>query len=262
MGVERSPGGFGDKLRAARERRGISLRQIANTTKISVAALEALERNDIARLPGGIFSRAFVRSYAIEVGLDPESTIQEFIAQFPNDSVTAGHPTSRKPDDDDKVESERRMATAFLKIVALSVPVIALLIYVGVVGRKARLQRASPAAPIQADATPGTSATTGAAADAAGSATASATQFLVVISASGRSFVSATVDGLHTFDREMQAGEHAELTVKREVVLTAADAGVVALTLDGVEAKALGKAGEPATVRLNSDNFKDYLVSR
>src|SRR6266436_6699892 len=92
MSADRTTGGFGAKLRDARERRGVSLRQIANATKISVAALEALERNDISRLPGGIFSRAFVRSYAVEVGLDPETTIQEFIAQFPNDSVTAGSP--------------------------------------------------------------------------------------------------------------------------------------------------------------------------
>src|SRR5881396_4345341 len=90
---------FGTKMKRARERRGVSLRQIANATKISVAALEALERNDISRLPGGIFSRAFVRSYAIEVGLDPEATIQEFIAQFPHDSVTAGHPTSAQRED-------------------------------------------------------------------------------------------------------------------------------------------------------------------
>ena len=88
MAVERTSGGFGGKLRDARERRGISLRQIANATKISIGALEALERNDISKLPGGIFSRAFVRSYAIEVGLDPDATIQEFIAQFPNDPVT------------------------------------------------------------------------------------------------------------------------------------------------------------------------------
>ena len=78
---------FGGKLREARERRGISLRQIANATKISVGVLEALERNDISRLPGGIFGRAFVRSYAVEVGLDPEQTIQDFIAQFPHDRV-------------------------------------------------------------------------------------------------------------------------------------------------------------------------------
>ena len=94
MSAQKGVPGFGDKLREARERRGLSLRQIANATKISVGVLEALERNDISKLPGGIFGRAFVRSYASEVGLDPEATIQDFIAQFPNDSVTAGHPAS------------------------------------------------------------------------------------------------------------------------------------------------------------------------
>ena len=73
---------FGGKLRAARERRGLSLRQIAASTKISIAALEAIERNDLSKLPGGIFSRAFVRSYAIEVGLDPDATVHEFLERF------------------------------------------------------------------------------------------------------------------------------------------------------------------------------------
>src|SRR6266704_3327043 len=91
MPTERTSSGFGQMLRETRERQGISLRQIANATKISVSVLEALERNDISKLPGGIFGRAFVRSYAIEVGLEPEETIQEFLAQFPHDSVTAGH---------------------------------------------------------------------------------------------------------------------------------------------------------------------------
>src|SRR5260370_24865583 len=76
---------FGGKVRQAREGRGISLRQMAASTKISPAALEALERNDISKLPGGIFSRAFVRSYAVEVGLDPEETVREFIARFNQD---------------------------------------------------------------------------------------------------------------------------------------------------------------------------------
>ena len=64
---------FGTKLREARDRKGVSLRAIADATKISVAVLEALERNDESRLPGGIFTRAFVRSYASEVGLDPDA---------------------------------------------------------------------------------------------------------------------------------------------------------------------------------------------
>src|SRR5438445_13122611 len=106
---------FGGKLREARERRGISLRQIANATKISLGVLEALERNDISRLPGGIFGRAFVRSYAVEVGLNPEETIREFITQFPSDSVTVGHPTLEQSDDNEALESNRRMASASLR---------------------------------------------------------------------------------------------------------------------------------------------------
>src|SRR4051795_2327447 len=99
MTAERTATGFGQMLRDARERRGMTLRQIAAATKISVAVLEALERNDISKLPGGIFGRAFVRSYAIEVGLDPETTIQDFIENFPKDSVIAGHPTSDRIED-------------------------------------------------------------------------------------------------------------------------------------------------------------------
>src|SRR5437667_2581606 len=105
---------FGGKLREARERRGISLRQIANATKISVSVLEGLERNDISRLPGGIFGRAFVRSFASEIGLDPEATIQEFIAQFPDEVVTAGHPQARQFEDREALESDRRMTSTFM----------------------------------------------------------------------------------------------------------------------------------------------------
>src|SRR3989338_11255024 len=114
MSAERTAGDFGSKLREARERRGVTLRQIANTTKISFGQLESLEKNDISKLPGGIFSRAFVRSYALEVGLDHEATIQDFIAQFPHDSVTIGHPASERVEDNEALESDRRMAGTYL----------------------------------------------------------------------------------------------------------------------------------------------------
>jgi cytoskeletal protein RodZ len=81
---------FGLKMKRAREERGISLRQIADVTKISATVFEALERNDIKRLPGGIFSRSFVRAYAIEIGLDPEQTVREFLSHFPDDELAAG----------------------------------------------------------------------------------------------------------------------------------------------------------------------------
>jgi cytoskeleton protein RodZ len=132
-----SSGDFGAKLRAARERKGVSLRQIATATKISIAALEALERNDISRLPGGIFRRAFVRSYASEVGLDPEATIQDFIAQFPQDTVTAGHPTSDQVFDNETFESDRRISTTFLGLLVICVPLAGAVVYFSTAGRRA-----------------------------------------------------------------------------------------------------------------------------
>jgi cytoskeleton protein RodZ len=257
---QRIPGGVGSKLREARERRGISIRQIADTTKISTAFLEALERNDIKRLPGGIFSRSFVRTYAVEVGLPPEEIIQEFVAQFPNDPVSAGRPAAEQHDDNENVESDRRLAAAVLKLVAISLPIAAIVLYFGLSGRRAAPKPPAPAAygadPGGMSATSGTSAA-GGPADARPD-----DHFVVGVGATARSFVTAAVDGQHAIERELQPGEHVEFTVRREIVLTAADAGAVGLTLDGALAKPLGKAGDAATVRLNTENFKDYLVKR
>src|SRR3954471_19960526 len=128
MAADRSTD-FGRKLRDARERRGTGLREIANATKISIRALEALERNDISHLPGGIFSRAFVRAYAVEVGLPPEETVQDFIAQFPHDSVTAGHPASTPAEDGLAVESTRSTAITFLRLAGVSIPIVIAALY-------------------------------------------------------------------------------------------------------------------------------------
>ena len=52
---------FGPRLRMEREWRGITLDELAATTKVSVDLWEAMERNDFSRWPTGVFARAFVR---------------------------------------------------------------------------------------------------------------------------------------------------------------------------------------------------------
>jgi transcriptional regulator with XRE-family HTH domain len=74
---------FGPRLRSERERRGISLETIASVTKVGAELWEGLERNDFSRWPTGIFARAFVRDYALAVGLDPDEVIDEFCRLFP-----------------------------------------------------------------------------------------------------------------------------------------------------------------------------------
>ena len=118
--VEHAKPDFGMKMRRLREEKGVSLRQIADATKISIGALEALERNDISRLPGGIFSRAFVRSYAVEVGLDPEQSVRDFMLQFPHDSVTAGSPHAPQSPFDLDEPNRRGSRVTIAAVVALS----------------------------------------------------------------------------------------------------------------------------------------------
>ena len=75
---------FGPKLKAERDRRGISLQAIAESTKISISLLAALERNDMSRWPNGIFRRAFVREYVAALGLPSEPLLAEFVRLFPD----------------------------------------------------------------------------------------------------------------------------------------------------------------------------------
>jgi cytoskeleton protein RodZ len=166
MSAQKGASGFGDKLREARERRGLSLRQIANATKISMMTLEALERNDLKRLPGGIFTRAFVRSYALEVGLDPEQAIEEFMGLFPHENVTQGHPTTTQIEDHESVESDRRMASTFLRLILISVPVAVFVIYFAIHGRRIDAPAPAPAVRKQAAPAPEPPATDTPAADA------------------------------------------------------------------------------------------------
>ena len=297
MPAERTSGDFGSRLREARERRGVTLRQIANATKISVGQLDSLEKNDISKLPGGIFSRAFVRSYAIEVGLDPETTIQDFIAQFPHDSVTIGHPTSEQIEDSDALESNRRMAGTFLWLLVVSVPVAAAVVYFSVTGRpaiptpaaektaSAPASRAPAAAPVSTSAQSApeilpmrspagaTAAPPNAASDRPApsavspapspAATAPAGDVLLVaLSVRRPCWVSATVDGQKVIERRLQVGERRTLDVHRELVITAGDASAVALTFNGADARLLGKAGEVVTTRYTLNNFKNFLQVR
>jgi hypothetical protein len=73
---------LGPYLRLERESRGLTLKTISESTKVSVALLEGLEADDISRWPGGIFRRAFVRSYAQCVGLDPDDVFRRFESQY------------------------------------------------------------------------------------------------------------------------------------------------------------------------------------
>ena len=128
---------LGSRLKQARLAKGVSLRQIEASTKISVGALEALEKDDFARLPGGIFARSFVRAYASAVGLDPEETVHEFLTEyekFERDNDRSAKRPEITPDDLEFLERQRKaLRTLRLVLVLVAVVAIAAFAYIAFV---------------------------------------------------------------------------------------------------------------------------------
>ena len=69
-------GSLGEQLRRARLERGVNLREVSEQTRITMRHLEAIEADDYKSLPGGIFNKSFIKSYARHVGF-PEARALE-----------------------------------------------------------------------------------------------------------------------------------------------------------------------------------------
>jgi transcriptional regulator with XRE-family HTH domain len=81
-------------LRRHRERRGVTLKVVAEQTKIGASLLAALERGDCSKWPGGIYSRAWIRAYATAVGLDPDDIGSQFNRLFARNAFLDGEPAA------------------------------------------------------------------------------------------------------------------------------------------------------------------------
>ena len=69
-------GSLGEQLRRARLERGVGLREVSEQTRITMRHLEAIEADDYKELPGGIFNKSFIKSYARYVGFPEERALE------------------------------------------------------------------------------------------------------------------------------------------------------------------------------------------
>jgi cytoskeletal protein RodZ len=81
---------FVTRLRRHRTRSRVSIEEIAATLRIRPELLEGLERNDLTGWSRGLYSRAWIRGYALAVDLDPVDTVEEFCRLFPQGDRRAG----------------------------------------------------------------------------------------------------------------------------------------------------------------------------
>jgi cytoskeletal protein RodZ len=229
-------GSFGENLRRERELRGVSLREIADHTKISIRFLEALEEDRVEVLPGGLFPRAFVKQYATFVGLDPERVVADFLALHGRpepESQRLAQPTERP--------SWLSPGALFFATVAL---VAAVLVLRPVSDKEPEQTAAAAPTPVPVAPAvlptdrvyppPGAEATPEPARDT----------LVLTMTAEQNCWVEVTADGEIVISRILAAGESETLEAHGEIVLSVGNAGGLAIRVNDQPALPLGRSGE------------------
>jgi transcriptional regulator with XRE-family HTH domain len=236
---------LGSELRTARERAGFSLSELASRTKIPQRSLRAIEENDFASVPPGIFARSFIRTYAREVGVDPEEAIAEFR------SMTEPAPQEDKGADGEIVD-EQLASRSFALDLSESRPgwgyalmAAALLVAVISVNRYASKN--------QPDAlTTDTSVTRDEATDTSVAVATTGDGIRLEMRAQGPCWVRAVVDGQLAFARLLKPGETEMLSGRRDIILRVGDPAALSYSINGRPGTTLGSANRAVTVRFDA----------
>ena len=271
---------FGNLYRDARLAQGKTIEEVSGVTRISARFLEALERDEIETLPAGIFARSFIRSYAEALGLDSGHVLDEYLKRFPEISREASGFAADSSDVDDTFLSEQRMARTAVILLALSIPLIALLVVVGLTGNDAASNpdivepiSIDPVETEQLDEVAATAVTAVTAVTAAaetqrvvpGTANMESTVIaepgtvLLDIHPINDCWVSVTVDGGTAWTRVMRSGDREVFDVLNEATINVGDAAAFEYTLNGQAGRSLGESGEVVTFTVTPDNLTSYL---
>jgi transcriptional regulator with XRE-family HTH domain len=262
----------GEQLRRAREEKGLSIQELSKITKISPPVLRAIEANDEGHLPGGIFTRSFVRAYAKEVGLDADAIVPAYVGQFESQPEVPAWTESESREYDPPAEPRRvELEDHHGHVVATVVLVICALALLGFLQRRSSLrsrvdpvveaQDAAPAAPriasVQDAAAVGTAGT---APPAPAVAAARPDALKIALQPRGECWVSAAgTDGRLYVYRMMKAGEQ-ETIDGAGVMLRVGDPAAFAFSINGKPGRTLGPAGSPTSVQITLDNYQEYLA--
>jgi cytoskeletal protein RodZ len=231
-------GSFGENLRRERDVRGVSLREIAEGTKISVRFLQALEEDRLDVLPGGLFPRAFVRQYALFLGLDPDKVVTDFVAAYGEQPAAPERKLVPAP------ERRPRLSLGRVFLAALAVLAVVLTLRHGRESGRARLPpppttiAAAPAVLPTDRVYPSPELATAAAGADSGDG------LVLTMTAQQDCWVEVRADGATVINRVLAEGESQRLEARGEIVLSVGNAGGLSIRVNDRPALPLGRAGE------------------
>jgi len=223
-------GSFGEKLRRERELRGVSLREIADGTKISVRFLQALEEDRVEALPGGLFPRAFAKQYALFLGLDAERTVADFVeahGELAPERKLAPMPVSRGP---------LPLGHIFLALVAVAA--------VGLTLRRSAPQASPSPSPTPLAAPVVLPTDRVYPSPALATEAASGDSLVLTMTAQADCWVEVRADGATLVNRVLAQGESQTFEARGEIVLSVGNAGGLSIRVNDRPALPLGRSGE------------------
>lgn len=243
----------GAYLRAARERRGLTLEQVASSTKLSPFVLRSIESNAWDDLPGGLLIRGHLRAYARAVGLSPEDVVHAYAETLPPSPVAA-------PPSPHAAAMQRFGPEAMWWSAAALIAVVGVYTWWST-GRDVRAR--APRVAEEAALPPGEAPPRDRVPVTAGAPEPlfPASPLSVAIDATGPCWVSARADGQVVVYRLLAAGERATVTAGDELVLRIGDAAAFSYTVNGLPGRPLGVAGQPVTVTITRDNIQGFVSS-
>lgn len=129
---------IGNSLREARIRKGLSVKDVEDVTKIRSKYLEALEEDDFEVLPGPTFVKGFLRTYALFLKLDADAVVDEYrssyeprIEETPVLSVDSSRRSRSRPSAERKKQRPRRNQRGYALVGVVAVVVVVLLAWFG-----------------------------------------------------------------------------------------------------------------------------------
>jgi cytoskeleton protein RodZ len=229
---------FGENLRRERELRGIELRDIAEATNISLRFLQALEQDRADVLPGGIFPKAFVRQYALYLGLDPDRLVTEY-------SYAHGGEAAAEAGADARRASSGRVAAIFVGLLLAGGVGLFTAARAGLLSRDAAAPEPEPVESPITTMPPDRVYPPPAPSTVAAAPGAPITGALVLsLNARQDCWVEVHVDGTTVLSRILAQGETQRLEAQSQIVLSVGNAGGITFTINDQPGIPLGREGE------------------
>ena len=251
---------LGQELKRERELRGISLREIADSTRISLKFLQALEEDRLEVIPGVFFVRAILRSYARTIGIDEHQVLNRYQEVYTFEEQLQYGESLEQPKPPPKLLSRLfSRKSIWITALALAITVLGLvLLYIFFLAPENKTSVSSkPPQPVA--------------------------QFeipkrypppeplpLVEESRGVRlemTFIEETwihvyADGESVWDGIKNKGESLSVKAEREVRLSIGNAGGPDFTINGQKARPLGPNGAVRVdIRITPENYRDFLAA-